>query len=101
MGIAPNAAQYPDSWYITCLHWTLDPHASLYQYIINHQLQAESFTNHLGTASAATASYEAQVATVHTFCQTLDHANHNASQEKHFHKGLQAESNKSGGGKDG
>ena len=35
MVIAPNPVQCPDSWYITCLHWTLEPHASLYQYIVN------------------------------------------------------------------
>ena len=32
--------QYPDSWYITHLNWTLKTHTSLYQYIVNHQMQA-------------------------------------------------------------
>ena len=40
---------------------TLETHASLYQYIVNHQLQAGSITNHLGNISAATVSYETQV----------------------------------------
>ena len=52
-------------------------------------------TNHVGIISAATVSYENQIASVHTLCQTLDHANHKATQEKHYHKALEAESNKS------
>ena len=63
--------------YSTLTHvQTLETHASLYQYIVNQQLQADSINNHLGTISAATVSYETQVEVVCTFCQTLDHPNH-------------------------
>ena len=54
MGIAPDPTQYPDSWYITQLNRTLEPHSTLYQYIVNHQMQADSIASHLGTASATT-----------------------------------------------
>ena len=52
MGIAPDPTQYPDSWYITRLNQTLEPHSTLYQYIVNHQMQADSIASHLRTASA-------------------------------------------------
>ena len=60
-GIAPDPTQYPDSWYITRLNRTLEPHTTLYQYIINHQMQADSIASHLGTTSATTISYESYV----------------------------------------
>ena len=63
-GIAPDPMQFPDSWYITCLNRMLKPHTTLYQYIINQQLQAMSIANHLGTTSATTISYESQVETI-------------------------------------
>ena len=50
-GIAPDQMHYPDSWYITCLKPTLEPHTTLCQYIINHQMQADLIVNHLSTAS--------------------------------------------------
>ena len=34
-GIAPDPMQFPDSWYITCLNRTLEPHTTLYQYIVD------------------------------------------------------------------
>ena len=78
MGIAPNPAQYPDSWYITRLNHTVESHTTLHQYIINHQMQADSFAQHLGTLSATTITYESYLETVRTFCQTIDHANRKA-----------------------
>ena len=74
-GIAPDLTQYPDSWYITHLNHTLETHTTLYQYIINHQIQADSIASHLGTMSATTTSDEFYVKTVQTFCQTINHAN--------------------------
>ena len=96
-GIAPDPMQYPDSWYITHLNQTLKTHTTLYQYIVNHQMQATSIANHLGTTSATVLSYESFVETICTFCQTFDHANHKAVQEKNCHKPLQAEFQKAGG----
>ena len=81
-GIAPDPMQFPNSWYITCLNRTLKPHTTLYQYIVNHQLQAMSIANHLGTTSAMTISYESHIETVRIFCQTIDHSNCKALQEK-------------------
>ena len=91
MGIAPDPTQYPDSWYITQLNRTLEPHSTLYQYIVNHQMQADSIASHLGTASATTTTYEHYVEIVRTFCQTIDHANRKATQDKNRRKALQAE----------
>ena len=54
MGIAPDPMQYPDSWYITRLNRTLESHTTLYQYIINHQMQADSIAQHLGTQLSLT-----------------------------------------------
>ena len=96
-GIAPDPMQFPDSWYITCLNRTLEPHTTLYQYIINQQLQATSIANHLGTTSATTTSYESHVETVWIFCETIDHSNRKALQEKNCCKTLQAEFQKTGG----
>ena len=63
-GIAPDPTQYPDSWYINRLNHTLESHTTLYQYIMNHQMHAESITNHLGTTSATILSYESHVETI-------------------------------------
>ena len=41
-GIAPNPSQFPYSWYITRLNHTIEPHTTLYQFIINHQIQADA-----------------------------------------------------------
>ena len=68
MGIGPDLAQYPESWYITHLNCTLESHSNLYQYIVNHQMQWDSIAYHLGTSSATIASYESMVATIQTFC---------------------------------
>ena len=35
-GIAPDPAQYPDSWYINCINHTIKTHTTLYQYVVNH-----------------------------------------------------------------
>ena len=96
-GIAPDPMQFPNSWYITCLNSTLKPHTTLYQYIVNHQLQAMSIANHLGTTSAMTISYESHVETVRIFCQTIDHSNRKALQKKNCRKALQAKFQKTGG----
>ena len=96
-GIAPDPMQFPDSWYITRLKRTLEPHTTLYKYIINQQLQATSIASHLGTTSATTISFESHGETVRIFCQTIDHTNHKALQEKNHHKALQAEFQKTGG----
>ena len=42
-GIAPDPTQYPDSWYINRLDRTLESHTTLYQYIVNHQMQVVQF----------------------------------------------------------
>ena len=76
MGIAPDPAQYADSWYITQLNCTLESHSSLYQYIVNHQMQADSIANHLGTTSVTVVSYEFYVEITRTFFQMINHANH-------------------------
>ena len=96
MGIAPDPMQYPDSWYITRLNRTLESHTTLYQYIINHQMQADSIAQHLGTTLATIVTYESFVEILRTFCQTIDHANHKAIQEKSRRKALQAEFEQSG-----
>ena len=97
-GLAPDPAQYPESWYINCLNRTIELHVTLYQYVVNHQMQADSIAKHLGTASATSLSYESYVETIRTFCQTIDHTNHKAVQEKSRRKALQAEVN---GGRNG
>ena len=91
MGIAPDPTQYPVSWYITQLNRTLEPHSTLYQYIMNHQMQDDSIASHLGTTSATTTTYEHYVEIIRMFCQTLDHANWMAAQDKSRRKALQAE----------
>ena len=68
-----------------------DTYHILYQYIVNHQLQAMSIANHLGTMSAMVVSYESQIETVCIFCQTIDYTNCKAVQEKNYHKSLQAD----------
>ena len=90
-GIAPDPAQYPESWYVTNLNQTLETHTTLYQYIINHQMQADSIASHLGTTSAMVTSYETHVEIVHTFCQTIDHSNCKALQETNHRKALKVE----------
>ena len=92
-GLAPDPAQYLESWYINHLNHTIEPHVTLYQYVVNHQMQADSIAKHLGTASVTSLSYESYVETIHTFCQTIDHTNHKAVQEKSHCKALQAEFN--------
>ena len=81
-GIAPDPTQYPNSWYINQLNRTLESRTTLYHYTINHQMQADSIANHLGTTSATATSYESYVEMIHTFCQTIDHANRKAVHEK-------------------
>ena len=98
-GIAPDPTQYPDSWYITQLNHTLEPHMTLYQYIINHQMQADSIVSHLSTTSATTISYKSYVEMIRTFCQTIDHANCKAVHEKNRRKALQAEYQQGGRGR--
>ena len=97
MGIAPNPTQYPDSWYITRLNRSLETHATLYQYIVNHQMQVDSIAMHLGTPSGTTVTYETYIETVRTFCQTIDHANRKPTQDKSRRKALQAEFEQSSG----
>ena len=55
---------------------------TLYQYIINHQIQVDSIASHLGTTSPTTISYESYVEMIRTFCQMIDHANCKAVHEK-------------------
>ena len=93
-GLAPDPAQYPESWYINHLNRTIELHVTLYQYVVNHQMQADSIAKHLGTASVTSLSYESYVETIRTFCQTIDHTNHKAVQEKSRQKALQAEFNR-------
>ena len=97
-GLAPDPAQYLESWYINRLNRTIELHVTLYQYVVNHQMQADSIANHLGMAPATSLSYESYVETICTFCQTIDHTNHKAVQEKSCQKTLQAEVN---GGRNG
>ena len=92
-GLVPDPAQYLESWYINRLNRTIKPHVTLYQYVVNHQMQADSIANRLGTASVTSLSYESYVETIHTFCQTIDHTNHKAVQEKSHHKAIQADIN--------
>ena len=68
-GIAPDPAQYPDTWYINHINHTIETHTTLYQYVVNHQMQADSITKHLGTTSAMSLSYESYVETIRTFCK--------------------------------
>ena len=97
-GLAPDPAQYPESWYINRLNHTIEPHVMLYQYVVNHQMQADSITKQLGMASVTSLSYESYVELIRTFCQTIDHTNHKAVREKSHRKALQAEFN---GGRNG
>ena len=90
-GIAPNPTQFPDSWYITRLNRTLEPHTTLYQFIVNHQMQADAIARHTGTPSTAATTYESHLEHVRTFCQTINHTNCKAVQEKTRHKALHAE----------
>ena len=90
-GIAPDPAQYPESWYVTHLNQTLETHTTLYQYNINHQMQADSIASHLGTTSATVTSYETHVEVIRTFCQTIDHSNRKALQETNRRKALKVE----------
>ena len=60
-GIAPDPTQFPDSWYITRLNCTLEAHTTLYQFIINHQMQADSIARHTGTPSAAATTYKSHL----------------------------------------
>ena len=41
-GIAPNPMQFLDSWYIPRLNHTIEPHTTLYQFIVNHQMQTDA-----------------------------------------------------------
>ena len=100
-GIVPDPAQYPDSWNVTYLHRTLEMHTTLYQYIVNHQMQVDSIMTHLGTVSAMVTSYETPVEIVCTFCQTINHSNHKALQEMNCHKALKVEQTGGGGGSQG
>ena len=97
MGLAPDPTQYPNLWYITRLNRMLESHTTLYQYIINHRMQANSVAQHLGTTSAITITYKSFVEIVQTFCQTIDHANRKALQEKSRRKAHQAEFEQYGG----
>ena len=90
-GIAPDPTQFPDSSYITCLNRTIEPHTTLYQFIVNHQMQANAIARHTRTPSAAATTYESHLEHVCTFCQMIDHTNHKVVQEKTRHKALQAE----------
>ena len=45
-GIAPDPAQYPDTWYINHINHTIETHTTLYQYVVNHQMQADSIAKH-------------------------------------------------------
>ena len=92
-GLAPDPAQYLESWYINHLNRTFEPHVTLYQYVVNHQMQADSIAKHLGMASVTSLSYKSFVETIRNFCQTIDHTNHKAVQEKSHRKALQAEFN--------
>ena len=92
-GIAPDPAQYPDTWYINHTNRTIETHTTIYQYVVNHQMQADSIAQHLGTTSATSLSSESYVEIICTFCQTIDHANRKVVQEKSHCKALQAEFN--------
>ena len=100
-GLEPEPAQYLESWYINHLNHTNEPHVMLYQYVVNHQMQADSIAKHLCTASVTSLSYESYVETICTFCQTIDHTNHKAVQEKSRRKALQAEFNRGRNGNQG
>ena len=69
----------------------LEPHTTLYQFIVNHQMQANAIAHHTGTPSAAATTYESHLEHVRTFCQMIDHTNCKAVQEKTRRKALQAE----------
>ena len=100
-GLAPDPAQFSESWYINHLNCTIESHVTLYQYVVNHQMQADSIAKHLGTASVTSLSYKSYVETICTFCQTIDHTNHKAVQEKSCCKALQAEFNRGRNGNQG
>ena len=100
-GLAPDPAQYPESWYINRLNRTIEPHVMLYQYVVNHQMQGDSIAKQLGMASVTSLSYESYVETILTFCQTNDHTNYKAVREKSHRKALQAEFNRGRNGNQG
>ena len=100
-GLAPDPAQYLESWYIYCLNHTIEPHVTLYQYVVNHQMQADSIAKHLGSTSVTSLSYKSYVEMICTFCQTIDHTNDKAVQEKSRRKALQAEFNRGRNGNQG
>ena len=54
-------------------------------------MQADSIASHLGTASVTMTTYEHCIKIIHTFCQTINHANRKAAQDKSRRKALQAE----------
>ena len=87
-GLVPDPAQYPESWYINRLNHTIELHVMLYQYVVNHQMQADSIAKHLGTASVTSLSYKSYIETIRTICQTIVHTNNKYVQEslatKHF-----------------
>ena len=56
-------------------------------------MQANSIAKHLGTTSVTSLSYESYVEMMHTFSQTIDHANRKAVEEKSHCKAFQAEFN--------
>ena len=60
-------------------------------------MQADTIPSHLGTASATTTTYEYYVEIIRTFCQTINHANRKAAQDKSRRKALQAEFQQSQG----
>ena len=96
-GIAPNPTQFPDSWYITRPNHTIEPHTTLYQFIVNHQIQADAITRHTRTPTAAATTYESHSEHMRTFCQTIDHTNCNIVQERTRRKALQAEFERANG----
>ena len=77
--IAPDPTQFPDSWYITRLNCTLEPHTTLYQFIVSHQMQADAIARHTGTPSTAVTTYESHLEHVQTFCQMIDYTNRKLS----------------------
>ena len=60
-------------------------------------MQADAIAQHTGTPSAAATTYESHLEHVRTFCQTIDHTNHKAVQEKTRRKALQAEYERANG----
>ena len=54
-------------------------------------MQANAIAHHTKTPSTAATTYESQFEHVRTFCQTINHTNHKAVQEKTRQKALQTE----------